>query len=147
MSYRTILAATDGTELANRAVKQAAELAKVFGASLSLVTVSEPPPVFAAAEIGWSLPATVYDEIDAANAAAAKKTFADATALIDVPLKETLHIENAGAADGIIDAATKIGADLIVMGSHGHRGINRLILGSQAARVLSNATIPVLIVK
>jgi nucleotide-binding universal stress UspA family protein len=147
MSYRTILAAVDGTELATRALQRAASIAEALGASLSIVTVSSPPPSFASSEIGWSVPASVYEQIRAASAAAAQKLFADARANSTVPLKETIHVESSGAAEGILDAAGKLGADLIVMGSHGHRGINRLILGSQAAKVLSQSEISVLIVK
>lgn len=146
MIYQNILVAVDGTEPANRAITQGAELAQALGATLSVVTVSAPPQVFAA-ESGWALPPSIFEEIDAANAEGAKKVFTAAEAIAGIQLKEKIHMENAGAAEGIIDAASNIGADLIVMGSHGHRGINKLLLGSQASRVLSISTIPVLIVK
>jgi nucleotide-binding universal stress UspA family protein len=51
------------------------------------------------------------------------------------------------AAEGIIKSARDAGADLVVMGSHGRRGLGRLLLGSQAAEVLAHANFPVLIIK
>lgn len=147
MTYKTILVACDGTELAKEAVAQASAIAKAFGSTLSVVTVSEPPPTFASSEVGWSVPASVYEEIHAANSVAAQKIFAGARATSSVPIKDAIHVENSGAAEGIVDTAKKIGADLIVMGSHGYRGLSRLILGSQATKVLTHSSIPVLIVK
>ena len=60
---------------------------------------------------------------------------------------QTLHLPRHRPADGILEAADEKGCDLIVMGSHGRRGLNRLLLGSQAAEVLVRATVPVLVVK
>jgi nucleotide-binding universal stress UspA family protein len=50
-------------------------------------------------------------------------------------------------SDAILEQAKKFGADLIVMGTHGRRGLNRLLLGSDAERVLRSAQVPVLLVK
>jgi len=147
MTYKTILVACDGTDLANEAVVQASSVAQAFGSTLSVITVSEPPPTFASSEIGWSVPATVYEEIHTANSVAAKKIFAGAREISSVPIRDAIHVENSGAAEGIVDTAKKIGADLIVMGSHGYRGLSRLILGSQATKVLAHSSVPVLIVK
>lgn len=147
MSYKTILVACDGSELAKEALTHASAIAQAFMATLSVVTVSEPPPAFASSEIGWSVPATVYEEIHAANVAAAKKIFAISRELSPVPIKDTIHVENSGPAEAIVETAVKIGADLIVMGSHGYRGLHRLILGSQATKVLTHSKVPVLIVK
>ena len=58
---------------------------------------------------------------------------------------ETLHVKNQFPAEGIIEAAKAQGCDLIVMASHGRRGLSRLLLGSQANRVVTQSTIPVLI--
>lgn len=145
--YKHILVATDGTELASKAVEQAGALARLAGADLSVVYVTSAPPTFYASEIGWSVPADIYDEISVGHAKMAQQIFDNADKLAGVPIKQTVHIEDSGAAEGILEAAQKVGADLIVMASHGHRGIDRLILGSQAARVLSHSTLPVLIVK
>jgi len=51
------------------------------------------------------------------------------------------------AADGIIDTATERGSDLIVMTSHGRRGVTRVLRGSQTAEVLARSTVPVLVIR
>jgi nucleotide-binding universal stress UspA family protein len=58
---------------------------------------------------------------------------------------ETLHIKDQIPAEGIIAAATEMGCDLIVMASHGRRGISRMLLGSQAQKVVMLSPVPVLI--
>ena len=57
----------------------------------------------------------------------------------------TLHVTDRFPAEGILEAATNIGADLIVMASHGRRGLAKFLLGSQATEVLTHSTVPVLI--
>jgi nucleotide-binding universal stress UspA family protein len=144
--YANIIAATDGTDIATKAVAHAAYLASKLGAKLTLVTVTEQAPSFAAPEIGWSVPQSVFDDIRKANAEKSR-------AILDAAVKATglkaatIHVEEQAPFQGILEAANKTGADLIVVGSHGHRGLERLILGSQAAKVLSLAKVPVLVVK
>jgi nucleotide-binding universal stress UspA family protein len=60
---------------------------------------------------------------------------------------ETLHVRDSHPADGIIMAASQKGCDLIVMASHGRRGVDRLLLGSQANEVLTRSKVPALIVR
>lgn len=144
--YNHIIAATDGTDVAAKAVEHAANLARKLGARLTLVTVTEQAPTFAAPEIGWSVPQSVFDDIRRANADKSR-------AILEAAVKATglaagtVHVEEQAPFQGILDAAEKVGADLIVVGSHGHRGLERLILGSQAAKVLSLAKVPVLVIK
>jgi nucleotide-binding universal stress UspA family protein len=59
---------------------------------------------------------------------------------------ELLHIPNAHPASAMIETAKSRGCDLIVMGSHGRRGLRKLFLGSQTAKVLADASVPVLVV-
>jgi nucleotide-binding universal stress UspA family protein len=57
----------------------------------------------------------------------------------------TVHAKDQFPAEGILETANKNHCDLIVMASHGRRGLGRLLLGSQAVRVLTHSTVPVLI--
>jgi nucleotide-binding universal stress UspA family protein len=57
----------------------------------------------------------------------------------------TVHAKDQHPAEGILDTAKKAGCDLIVMASHGRRGLGRLLLGSEAVKVLTHSTVPVLI--
>lgn len=144
--YTSILAATDGTDIAAKAAQHAAYLARTLGAKLTFVTVTEKAPTFAAPEIGWSLPASVFDDIRRANIETSRKIL-EAAMKASGLAAETIHVENQAPFEGILVAAHTTGADLIVLGSHGHRGLERLILGSQAQKVLSLAKVPVLVVK
>ena len=60
---------------------------------------------------------------------------------------ETVHLSDIVPAEGIIETAQTRGCDLVVMASHGRRGINRLALGSQTAEVLANSKLPVLVLR
>jgi nucleotide-binding universal stress UspA family protein len=60
---------------------------------------------------------------------------------------EILMVENAKASHGIVEAASQCGADLIAMGSHGRSGLAKVVLGSVAAEVLAQSSVPVLIFK
>ncbi len=148
--YKKILIATDGSELADKGVKQGVELAKETGASAVFVSVTELLPsygIVVAAE--WaSSPAAFQEYREAISKAAAEilakaKTEAE-SAGVNV---ETVHVENQSPAQGIVEAAKTKGCDLIVIASHGRRGVNKLLLGSQAAEVLSLSTVPVLVIK
>ena len=86
-------------------------------------------------EYAKSAAANVAKIFNAVEAAAAKAGVACATQ----------HVKDRYAAEGIVDAAKERGCDLIVMASHGRRGLTRLLIGSQTNRVVTHSTIPVLI--
>jgi nucleotide-binding universal stress UspA family protein len=146
MLYQTILAATDGSELATAAVNHAAGLARAFNAQLTIVTVALHVPAFAGAGGNRIVSETVFDEIRRANldqcAAVLKKA-----AEIAGPGARTETAEFFNAYEGILETAKKVDADLIVMGSHSRSFVSRLIIGSQASKVVNLSEVPVLIVK
>ncbi len=147
--YRNILIATDGSELASKAVDHGVMLAKKIGASVIFVTVTE---IWSAVEMiadtARGIPNSVekYEEMAAKSAqnvlAAAKIVARDAGIECD-----TLHVSDHFPAQGIIETADEKGCDLIVMASHGRRGLNRLMLGSQTAKVQVNSKVPVLVLR
>lgn len=148
--YSNIICAIDGSDLSTKALRHAIELAAKLGASLTAVTVTDPSVVIApGAEMIMVDTSSIITELEAAKAEAAKKVLADAELLAKgagVAVK-VVHVPSKPAAEGIMDAAGEAKADLIVMGSHGRRGLGRLLLGSQAAEVLAHSELPVLIVK
>lgn len=144
--YKHILVATDGSELGTKAVEHAGALAGRVGAALCIVTVTEQAPTFAEAELGWSVPESVFDDIRRANVHRGRAILAQAQKVAGVAA-QTVHVEEAMAYRGIIDTAESRGADLIVVGSRGHRGLDLIILGSQTTKVLSLAKVPVLVVR
>ena len=148
--YSNIVCAIDGSDLSTKALTHAIALAGKLGARLTAVTVTEPSVIIApGAEIMMVDTSSILAELDKAKAESAKGVLADAEKLAGAAgiALSVKHMPDAPAAEGIIKSAKTAGADLIVMGSHGRRGLGRLLLGSQAAEVLAHADIPVLIIK
>lgn len=149
-SYKHILIATDGSELAGHAMRQGLALAKALGAKVTIVTVTEPPAAVGANF--FALAGTTFDPLTAvveaqAEAAAATIKAAVTAAAAQGIEAETVVVEDSYPAEGIIHTAEEKGADLIVMASHGRRGIGRLLLGSQTTQVLTHTAIPVLVTR
>jgi nucleotide-binding universal stress UspA family protein len=148
--YAHILVATDGSDLANRALDHAIAVAKALNSEITVVTVTEPAAVLGA---GYSAVAgTIIDpipELIEAQQSGAKELLAKAEEKVKaagVPVK-TVYVDDSFPAEGIILTAQNIDADLIVMGSHGRRGFGRLLLGSQTNNVLAQTAIPVLVTR
>jgi nucleotide-binding universal stress UspA family protein len=144
--YEHILIATDGSELAQKAVEQGIALAKAVGAKVTVVTVTEPWTAVVPGEMGMAFPIDEYEKGAAENAGAilaAVKREADSSGVAC----EAVHMADQYPADGIIATAKDKGVDLIVMASHGRRGISRLLIGSQANQVVVHSTVPVLVVR
>jgi nucleotide-binding universal stress UspA family protein len=142
--YKHLLAATDGSELGNKGVDQALGLAKTLGAHITIATVTEPWTAFVSGEMSFGFPIDEYDKNVAANAEQILATAGAAAKKAGV-VCETVHIKDQFPAEGLIGAAKQSGCDLIVLASHGRRGLSRLMLGSQAHRVVTLSTLPVLI--
>lgn len=149
--YERILISTDGSEVAQRGVDHGLALAKSVGAKATIVTVTEPFPIYAgaAAGAGWAPGPMEIPEYDARQKQAAEKTLADAKAAADRlgVDAETVHIPERHPAEAIVETATSRHCSVIVMASHGRRGLRRLILGSQTYEVLANSPVPVLVVR
>ena len=148
--YRSILVAIDGSDLATRALEHALTLSKALGSKVTVVTVIEPTAV-----AGGGYPMLVgvgfeaVAELLAAHRSIANETLDKAVALAAAQGVEARRelVEEVFAAEGIIATAEKIGADLIVMGSHGLRGLSRVLLGSQTSNVLAHTRLPVLVTR
>ncbi len=146
--YKSIVVAVDDSDLSLKALRHATELARSLGAKVTAVTVTELPLLIApGAEIAQIQTASLMDEMERANAERAGEILRAARAAVPDATIETQHVKDSHPSDGILLAARDTGADLIVMGSHGRRGLGRLLLGSQATEVLTRSTIPVLVVR
>jgi nucleotide-binding universal stress UspA family protein len=87
-----------------------------------------------------------YEALAAAGAKRILDKAAEAAKAEGVTCKG-IHVKDRHPAEGIVEAAIDVGADLIVMGSHGRRGVDRLLIGSQANEVVTHSKVPVLIVR
>lgn len=143
--FKHILIATDGSDLAGKGVVAGLDLAKSLGAKATIMIAIEPWKSMIVGEAAFSFPIEEYEK---AAAQTADTVLSAARAVADkagVPV-ETVHVTNF-PAEGIVETAEAKGCDLIVLTSHGRRGLARAVLGSQASRVLTLSKIPVLVCK
>jgi len=146
---RHVLACTDGSPRARRAVAAAAKLAGICHANLTVLFVIPPYVLPAYGEAALYVPGVTAHLYKQRADALAKKVLAPAARLArDIGLQcETLAVNAAEPWSGILHAARKRKCDLIVMASHGRRGIAKALLGSETQRVLTHSRIPVLVVR
>jgi len=140
-----ILVATDGSELSRKAIDAAVDLAHGLGAALVGFTAV---PAYPYANVGEIQPGD-YSEFQARAGAVANTRLAavvTAARAAGVPCSTTMA-ETALPWRAIIDAAHRNNCDLIVMASHGRAGVSGVVLGSETQRVLTHATLPVLVVR
>jgi nucleotide-binding universal stress UspA family protein len=141
--YKHILIATDGSDLAAKAVDTGLALARQLGAKVTAVTATEPWSAMVTGETALAFPIEEYEKAAAEDAARILSAVKEA-AKKQGGACETVHV-NDFPAEAIVATAKSKGCDLIVMSSHGRRGLARVLLGSQATRVLTLSTVPVLI--
>jgi nucleotide-binding universal stress UspA family protein len=143
--FKKILLPTDGSSIAGHAAQVAVDLAQRYGATLEIVSVIDPMPFLSFPDAGGA--ALAY-YLDAAEQSA-KEGLAFAEGLAHAAgVSCVSHVlREAAAARTIIEHAQGSACDLIVMGSHGRRGLDAVLLGSVAQKVLTLATIPVFVVK
>jgi nucleotide-binding universal stress UspA family protein len=142
--YKHILIATDGSEAADKAVGHGLALAKALGAIATAVTVTDIYPTGPYSPIPF--PATIerYEAAAAESAAKILASVAEDAERLGVSCR-TVHVKDQAPAEGIIATSAAEGCDLVVMGTHGRRGISRLLLGSQARKVVTLSPVPVLV--
>jgi len=149
--YTHILLSTDGSDVARNGIKHGIALAKVLNAKVTVIAVTEPLPIeyWSGYGGGWTPLRQEVDAFDAASKEWAGKVLGEARAMAEeIGISaELLHIPNAHPATAIIERAKSGGCDLIVMGSHGRRGLKKLFLGSQTSEVLADGSVPVLVVR
>jgi nucleotide-binding universal stress UspA family protein len=142
--FKHILIATDGSDLAHKAVIQGLAMAKALGARVTALYVTEPWVAVAPGEVAMAFPIKEYEDSVATNATRILAGVASEAAAAGVACSGQ-HMKDQFPAEGIIAAAEQNACDLIVMSSHGRRGLMRVLLGSQAIKVLSGSTVPVLV--
>ena len=143
--FKHILAPVDGSVTSITALDKAIGLAQAFGSALTVVYVIDPYP-FTGVGADFSYGQAQY--LEAATAEAHDAIRAARAAIEAAGVKVDTRVVEAHAPwRGILETATELGSDIVVMGSHGRRGLEKLVLGSVAQRVLSHAHIPVMVVR
>ena len=147
--YKNILMAYDGSALSDKALQEATALAKSAHGKLTLIYVVTPHHLLIGG--GREVPGLnrlqqqYANEVDqeARQMLDRARTRANATGVA----VEVLSEHGTAPHKCIVEAAGRLKCDLIVMASHGRRGLEGVVVGSQTLRVLSSSTIPVLIVR
>jgi nucleotide-binding universal stress UspA family protein len=149
--YANILLSTDGSDVARKGVKHGMALAAALNAKATVINVTEPLEVDLGSGHagGWIPSPEEVDRFDAACKESAGKVLDEARAMAEqIGISaELLHVPNAHPATAIIETAKSRGCDLIVMASHGRRGLRKLFLGSQTSEVLADGSVPVLVLR
>jgi nucleotide-binding universal stress UspA family protein len=143
--YQRILVPTDGSGITGKAIETAVGLARALGAQIEALSVVEPFPYSVISEIEPVAPQE-YSEVQRRIAQQRVDQIAQACAAMG--LSCTAHVtEAAHPYEAIIEHAQEHGCDLIVMASHGRRGVSALLLGSETQKLLTHTKIPVLVVR
>jgi nucleotide-binding universal stress UspA family protein len=145
--YKSILIATDGSATAARALEHGLGLARSLDAAVLIVAVSEKWTGF---EIAAERRARIEDPISTYEreiGELAREILSSAAAVARSHGIEprVMHVADRDAADGVLEAAQQEGCDLIVVGSHGRRGLTAMMLGSVATEIVTRSKTPVLV--
>jgi len=136
-----ILIAHDGSAHADKALQEAGKMAVLMAAELTIMTVA---PDLCLTEVSDSECKLITDSLFSEAEGAMKKVTAELAAK---GIKADIVIKDGHPAEKIIDTAKEIGADLIVVGSHGRHGAKRFFLGSVSAKIVEHAPCHVLVIK
>jgi nucleotide-binding universal stress UspA family protein len=147
MAYRRILVPVDGSPTSNAGLREALDLAKGQGASVQLVHVAD----YHYLAMGGLEAGAYIDELMQSLVQSGRRILKRAQELArkaGVPASAVLLESAAGpAADPIVRQAKKWKADLIVLGTHGRRGVRRMLMGSDAEQIVRNSPVPVMLVR
>jgi nucleotide-binding universal stress UspA family protein len=141
--FKRILVPTDGSELSEKAIAAAIDLARTLKAAVIGMTTLEP---YSYSNLSEYRPETLDDYESRMDQAGAERLgrIADAAARAGIPV-ETVSVKSFSPYEAIIDTAKEKNCDLIVMASHGRRGLNAVLLGSETQKVLTHSSIPVMV--
>ncbi len=142
--FKKILVPTDGSALSEKAAKAALDFAAQHGAAVVGLAVAEAYPFMLMPEAGAMVDLSTYEELQdkSAQQAMARLKAMAATAGVNC---EVLSTRGVHPYEEIINTASAKGCDLIWMGSHGRKGLDKVLLGSETQRVLSHTTLPVMV--
>jgi nucleotide-binding universal stress UspA family protein len=142
--YKHILLPTDGSELSKKAINHGIALAKAVGAKVTALVVSTPLHALVVAPGLASSSLDQYEQLIADHTAKYLDKIRDAAVKLDVSCK-VLQIGHEHPYEAIINTARENGCDLIVMASHGLRGVSAIVVGSETLKVLTHTDVPVLV--
>ena len=144
--FKSILLPTDGSQLSERATETAVKIAQLNGAKLVAISVVQPFPLVPMSEAVVIPDATVFDKHADEYARNCLDRVAAAAQAAGVQF-EGVMAQSATPYEEIVKAAEQHHCDIIMMASHGRKGLNKLFLGSETQKVLAHTTLPVLVLR
>ena len=142
--YKHILIPTDGSPLSEEAIKQGLRLAKTLSAKVTVLTTVPPFHVFAVEPTMVTDTRDQYEK-DVMRIAEGRLAFPREAAKVAGVVYEDIFMIAEHPWAAIVETAKTRGCDLIVMASHGRKGVSALLLGSETTKVLTHTTIPTLV--
>lgn len=141
--FRKILVPTDGSELSVKAIHGAVEIAKKLGAKVVGMTAIEP---YSYSSMSEYRPES-FEAFETRTETIAKERLKQVESIAKAAEVdyETSVSKSFSPYEAIIEAATEMGCDAIFMASHGRRGLNAVILGSETQKVLTHSSLPVMV--
>lgn len=136
-----ILVAHDGSAQADKALQEAGKMATQMSAEISVISVA---PDLCLTEVSGDECKLITESLFSEAEGSMKKVTAELAAK---GIKADIIIKDGHPAEKIMDTAKEIGADMIVVGSHGKHGVKRLYLGSVSAKIVEHAPCHVLVIK
>ncbi|MCS0613508.1 universal stress protein [Massilia kyonggiensis] len=144
--YDRILVPTDGSDVSAAAEQAAIAFARAHGSEIVVLAVGQPQPPIASAEAAMAIDPGLDDAVLLAAAKEHARNVATAAEAAGVRCT-SLAVLDYSPADAILATADSHACDLIFMGSHGRRGLSRLLAGSVTQKVLADAHVPVMVMR
>lgn len=145
--YQRILVPVDGSPTSNAGLAEAIKLAKLTGARVRVLHVVDELPFLMSADGFAGMPGDVFTLLKEAGQAVLEEARLTVHAA-GIPVEATLFDSLDGRlCERVAEQAQAWGADVIVLGTHGRRGVGRMLLGSDAEQIVRTATVPVLLVR
>jgi nucleotide-binding universal stress UspA family protein len=142
--YKSILIPTDGSDLAQKAVRDGVSLSKAIGAKITVLTGTTPFHIFTSDPQSIEDTWPEYNERMAKHAATVLQAAANIAKASGVAC-DAVQVEHEHPYQAIIDTAISRGCDLIDMASHGRHGVSAMLIGSETLKVLTHSRITVLV--
>jgi len=147
--FKHFLLPTDGSELSNKAVKKAIQLAQLLGARITALHVIEPyhPPYLKGEYKLPEIPILLRRRYEKESADRARRILGEVSKAAEARGVKcsTVSAKSDSPYEAIVRQAAKLDCDFIVMASHGRKGLRGILLGSETQKVLTHSEIPVLV--
>lgn len=144
--FKTILLPTDGSALTEKAIPTAIEFAKLTGGKIIGIYVIQPLPLTAIADGGIAIDLGIYEQQMRDTAQIHIDKLAEVARAANVAF-EGIIAQSVNPYEEIINASNQFNCDVILMASHGRKGLNKLFLGSETQKVLAHTTLPVMVLR